>query len=628
MERRLLEYYNRELQHVRDLGGEFARAYPKVAARLTLDEFECADPYVERLLEGFAFLAARIQLKLDAEFPRFTQHLLECVVPGYLAPLPSMAVVQFEPDPGEGSLASGVVVPRHSSLRASLSQGDQTPCEYRTAHELRLWPLEIVEAEYFRFGGAASALDLPSLPDARALKAALRIRLRVGGGLKLSELPLDSLPIFLRGADERALRLYEQLLANARTVVARSAKSPSSWHEVMDGDALRRVGFAEDDAMLPAGARGFSGYGLLREYFALPARFLFVDFTGLRPAVRRCNETEMDLVVLFDRLDTTLEGGVTGSDFALHCTPAVNLFARRAERITLNDRDPEHLVLPDRTRPLDFEVVEVRSVEGYGTGGERVRQFLPFYSTFDVQRREEQMAYFSTRRVQRLLSERETRTGARSSYLGSDVFLSLVDAQEAPYRSDLRELGLQVLCTNRDLPFDMPVGVGRTDFTSLSGAPVRAVRCVAGPTPPRPSLAEGELTWRVISHLSLNHLSLTDLDERQGAASLREMLALYAHLGDAAVARHVEALRSVKTTPTLQPLVRGAQLNYVRGLEVEVTFDENALHGAGAFLLGTVLEQFFARYVSVNSFTETVIRTLERGEIKRWPARIGSRAIL
>jgi len=628
MERKLLEYYNRELQHVRDLGGEFARAYPKVAARLTLDEFECADPYVERLLEGFAFLAARVQLKLDAEFPRFTQHLLECVLPGYLAPLPSMAVVQFEPDPGEGSLASGVAVPRGSALRANLAQGDQTACEYRTAHELRLWPLEIVEAEYFRFGGAASALDLPSLPDARALKAALRLRLRVSGGLKMNELPLDRLSVFLRGADERALRLYEQLLANARVVVARSTQRPSKWHEVLEGSTLRRVGFGEDESMLPAGARGFSGYGLVREYFAMPARFLFVEFTGLQPAVKRCAETEMDLVVLFDRLDTTLEGGVNTTDFALHCTPAVNLFQRRAERITLTDRDTEFLVLPDRTRPLDFEVFDVLSVEGYGTGGERERQFLPFYSTFDVQRREEQMAYFSLRRVQRLLSERENRTGSRSSYLGSDVFLSLVDAQEAPYRSDLRELGLQVLCSNRDLPFDMPVGVGRTDFVSLSGAPVRAVRCVAGPTPPRPSLSEGELTWRVISHLSLNHLSLTDLDERQGAASLREMLSLYAHLGDAAVARQIEALRSVKTTPTLKPLVNGAQLNYVRGLEVEVTFDENALHGAGAFLIGTVLEQFFARYVSVNSFTETVIRTLERGEIKRWPARIGSRAIL
>src|ERR687883_717551 len=105
MDPRLLNYYNRELQHLREMGAEFAREFPKIAGRLGLEAFECADPYVERLLEGFAFLAARVQLKIDAEFPRFTQHLLELVYPHYLAPTPSMAVVQLKPDLTEGNLA-------------------------------------------------------------------------------------------------------------------------------------------------------------------------------------------------------------------------------------------------------------------------------------------------------------------------------------------------------------------------------------------------------------------------------------------------------------------------------------------------------------------------------------------
>jgi len=628
MNRKLLEFYNRELQHLRDVGGEFARAHPKIAARLSLDEFECADPYVERLLEGFAFLSARVQLKLDAEFPRFTQHLFESVYPGYLAPLPSMAVVQFDPDPGEGSLMSGVPVPRGSALRGALPAGEQTACEFRTAHDVRLWPIELAEAEYFRFSGASASLNLPSLPDEKKFKAALRIRLRTTGGLKFHELPVDALPLFLRGGEERAMRLYEQLLANARAVVLRPVGAHDGWHEVLPADRIRRLGFREDEAMLPAGPRGFSGHALLREYFALPARFLFVELGGLQAAVKQCRGTELEVVVMLDRLDPVLEGSTGTGDFALYCTPAVNLFPRRAERITLSDRDTDSLVVADRTRPLDFEIVDVVKVEGYGAGGDREQEFTPFYATIDARRREEQRAFYALRRSQRLLSERETRTGARSSYLGSEVYLSLVDANEAPWSSGLRELALQVMCTNRDLPFDLPVGVGRTDFTSLSGAPVRSIRCVAGPTPPRASAAEGELAWRLVSHLSLNYLSLTDLDERQGAASLRELLGLYADLGEPAVVRQVEGLRSVTTRPTLAPLVNGSQLNYVRGLEVQVTFDESAFHGSGAFLLGAVLEQFLARYVSINSFTETVICTLERGEIKRWPARIGTRALL
>ena len=194
MDRRLLDYYNRELQHVREVGAEFAREFPKIAGRLELEGFECADPYVERLLEGFAFLAARVQLKIDAEFPRFTQHLLETIYPGYLAPIPSMAMVQFQPDPSEGSLMAGVPVPRGSALRSVPGKGEVTACEYRTAHEVTLWPIEIKEVEYFRYSGAAASLGVPALPG---VKAGLRIRLKTTGGLRFDQLALERLTLHI-----------------------------------------------------------------------------------------------------------------------------------------------------------------------------------------------------------------------------------------------------------------------------------------------------------------------------------------------------------------------------------------------------------------------------------------------
>ncbi len=155
MDPKILRYYNRELQHVREMGAEFAREYPKIAGRLGLEGIECADPYVERLLEGFAYLSARVQLKVDAEFPAFTQHLLQIVYPHYLAPTPSMAVVQFQPDLNEAGLAQGYSIARGTMLRSTVGQDDRTPCEYRTAHETHLWPLEIKEAKYF--GSTAGA---------------------------------------------------------------------------------------------------------------------------------------------------------------------------------------------------------------------------------------------------------------------------------------------------------------------------------------------------------------------------------------------------------------------------------------------------------------------------------------
>ena len=184
MDPRLLRYYNRELQHVREVGAEFAKEFPKVAGRLGLEGLECAAPYVERLLEGFGFLAARVQLKVDAEFPRFTQNLLEMIYPDYLAPTPSMTVVQFQPDLNEGSLANGFTIPRHSVLRSRLGEGEQTACEYRTAHETQLWPVQITEAEYFSYLGKLGQPGLAELAGSHGAKAGIRLRLQASGRLQ------------------------------------------------------------------------------------------------------------------------------------------------------------------------------------------------------------------------------------------------------------------------------------------------------------------------------------------------------------------------------------------------------------------------------------------------------------
>jgi type VI secretion system protein ImpG len=614
----LLEAYNRELQHLRGMGGEFAAAHPKIASRLSLDAFECADPYVERLLEGFAFLAARVRLEQDAQFPRFTEHLLEMLHPAYLAPLPSMGVMQLEPDLSAGTLAEGAVVPRGTILRSSSGPREQTACDYRTAHDVTLWPVRVERAEYVRFGGSAAALDLPAVPD---MRAALRIRLRAEGGMRFDQLPIDRLVLHLRGGEGRAMRLYEQLFANALALVVRAPGQPAADAMRLDRTCVRRVGFGDDEGMLPVSTRSFGGYRLLQEYFAFPARYMFVAFAGLREGVQRAAGAELEIVVPFDRVDQGLDQAVSAEDLVLHCTPAINLFPRRADRIQITDSDHEYHVVPDRTRPLDFEVYDVTEVAGYGPGGERLQEFVPFYSVTDVHGRGDHRAYYTLRRSRRRLPERHETS--RTGHLGTETWLALVDGDEAPFRSDLRQLAVTALCTNRDLPLLLPGG----EFTCVSGAPVRTVRCLEGPTPPRASRVEGEFAWRLVSHLSLNYLSLADSDERQGAVALRELLGLYGEAAEPAVRQQIEGVRSVASRPVLRRLP-GAAGALVRGLEIQVTFDESAYHGSGVFLLGAVLEQFFARWVSVNAFTETVVRSLERGEIVRWPSRIGRRSIL
>ena len=621
----LVDYYNRELQYLRELGGEFAKAFPKIAGRLGLEGFECADPYVERLLEGFAFLAARIQLKIDAEFPAFTEYLLEMVYPHYLAPIPSMAIVELQPSPTEGAVKDGFIVRRDSVLRSLLGKDEQTACEYRTAHEVMLWPLEIKEAKYLGTAAAAVALGAPDLPG---LKAGLRLRLRTRGEIPLNQLPLDRLTFYLRGSGALPTRLYEQLLADTLAMVAYSPPPRANWRELIDKSCIRRVGFADEQALLPYSPPSFQGYRLLHEYFAFPQRYLFVELTGLGTAVRRCTDTELEMIVLFSRSDPFLENAVEVANFALFCTPAINLFPKRADRIHLADRWAEHHLVPDRSRPMDFEVYQVQQVVGYGSKTEQEQEFLPFYTANDLSSRSEQLAYYTLRRLPRLLSSYQRRRGPRSSYLGSEVFISLVDAQEAPYSMGLRQLSLTTLCTNRDLPLHMPVAIGKTDFTLEAGEPVETVRCLDGPTSPRPSLAQGKTSWRLINHLALNYLSLLDSDDQQGAAALRELLMLYAEAGEPALHKQLEGLRSVVAKPVTRRMPIPGPIAFGRGLEITLNCDETAFEGSGAFLLGAVLEEFFSRYVSINSFTETLLRTQNRGEIMRWPPRTGRRHTL
>ena len=627
MDPRLLRYYNRELQHVREMGGEFAREYPKIAGRLGLEGFECADPYVERLLEGFAFLAARVQLKLDAQQPVFTQHLMEMVYPHYLAPVPSMAVVEMAADLKEAALVTGHTVPRHTALRSLTGRDERTACEYRTAHDVALWPLKLAEAKYFDTPAAIAAAGV-AIPADRTVRAGLRLKFAVTAGAQASELAMDELPVFLAGADELPKRLYEQLLGNAVGVAVRTKDAGGIASTWLEASSIQPKGFADNESMIPYSGRSFSGYRLLQEYFACPERFLFTVFTGLRQALSRAQGSEFEIVVLFDRSISRLHNAVDAGNFRLFCTPAVNLFPRRADRIHLQQGKTEYHVLADRTRPMDFEIHSIGQVEGFGDSQEPEQQFQPFYGCDERTWQGGHGAFYTVRREPRQLSARQKLQGARSSYVGSELFIALVDANEAPYSSRLRQVGMQLMCTNRDLPLQMPVGKANTDFTLDVGAPVESVRCVAGPTKPRAPVAGGETAWRLVSHLQLNYVSLLGEGNADGAAALREMLTLYCDEFDSGARRQIEGIKSVSSQPIVRRIPVPGPISFGRGLEITLTCDDGAFEGTGAFLLGSVMQHFFARYVSVNSFTETVLRTLERNEVARWPARLGTRQTL
>ncbi len=625
MDPRLLQHYNLELQHLREMGAEFAQEFPRIAARLGMNGLDVADPYVERLLEGVGFLAARVQLKLESEFPRFTQALLEMVHPHYLAPTPSMLVAQLTPDPKNPNVAVGPRVPRGSTMHGLLAGDDVTACEFRTAHDVTLWPIEVVAATYFSF---APDLPLNALPIRERIKGGVRIRLKTTAGLTFAQLALDRLTFYLGGRDDVANKLHELCLAHGLGAVVLPSKAAPRWHEFVPAAALRPVGFADDEALLPVTQRSFQGYRLLQEYFSCPERYRFFELTGLSRAIGRAATDEIEVVILLGRGEAALESTVDRSNVALFCTPAINLFPKRADRIHVGDDSYEYHVVADRTRPLDFEIYRVTRVVGHGVGSDNEQEFLPFYSAYSTDGEQKGAAYFTTRREPRLIGASEARRGSRSSYIGSEVFLALVDPEQAPFSADLRQLSIQALCTNRDLPLQMPVGVGTTDLLLDAAAPVASIRVVSGPGRPYGPLVDGAVAWRAISHLSLNYLSLVDATAREGATALRDLLQLYAPGANASARKQIDGVRSVHVGRVVRRLPVSGPLAFGRGVQITVGVDDLAFEGGSAYLLGGVLSQFFARHVSINSFTETVLRSETRGEIGRWVPQWGARPTL
>lgn len=601
----LLPYYHQELAFLRRLGAQFAESHPKIAGRLRLDPDMAEDPHVARMVEAFAFLNARTRRKLDDDFPEIAESMLQILYPHYLAPVPSMAIVQFILNDAQAEMAEGYRLDTGVSIETESIDGQ--PCRFRTCHPVQLWPLDLRGVEY-----RGQPLRTPAAPPAGEALAAVRIELRRRSSkVQLSDIPLSSLRFFLHGQSQLVGALYQQLFCNALGVVVASSDEDKQA-VVLPADCLQAVGFAGDEAALEYGARSFPGYGLLTEFFAFPQKFHFLDVVDIPPrAVARLNDS-LVLYILLDRHDPDLERHVEQGTFRLGCAPIVNTFRQRAEPITLTQRLPEYRVEPDARRPHAHEVYSVDRVVGTAPDGSET-EYFPFYSLQHGGGVNRQSYWHAARRVS-------------PGDGGSDVYLMLVDSELQPQAASAI-LDVEITCTNRDLPQRLPFGGGQPRLQVASGAPPARVVCLTPPTRThRPALRRGTL-WRLVSHLSLNHLSLAD--GTRGAEALREILRLYDFADSAETRAMIDGLTNIATRRVVGRVGRGRRRGVCRGLEVTLTLDQEKFSGGGLFLMAAALERFLALYVSLNSFTETVVALRGReGELHRWPPRAGERVLL
>ena len=297
----LLAYYERELTYLRQMGAEFAEKYPKVASRLLLEPSRCEDPHVERLIEAAAFLAARVHLKIDDEFPEITEALLTVLYPHYIRPIPAMSVVQFHLDPEQGKISGGSPIPRGAMLYSPAVDGH--PCKFRTCYETTLWPLTISDAQWLTPDRLRPALK------ASDAAAALRVEVSCLPDASLAEIGLRSLRFYLNGESNLVHALYELLCNNCTQILIRDL-TPNSRKAPLElpARALRPVGFEDHEAMLPYPRHSFSGYRLLQEYFTFPEKFFFLDLTGLDALEKAGFGPRVELIFLissFERAERT-----------------------------------------------------------------------------------------------------------------------------------------------------------------------------------------------------------------------------------------------------------------------------------------------------------------------------------
>jgi type VI secretion system protein ImpG len=654
MDREFLDLYNRELQLLHEQAREFADEYPGIAERLGGLVSDRMDPMVAGLLEGAAFLAARVQLKIKHEFPEFTGNLLEQLVPNYLAPVPSAMLANVLPPFADPALRDGRRIARGSYLDATYRELDRNVvCRYRLTSDITLWPFEVVSAEYFTTPGSLQALGLPVGANVLAgmrltltHRTAARIeddlpeaQVRKTPGAWFAGCRTTALPIYLVGNEADSIAVYEQLFADCVGVHFRFLDEYGDAVTVAASpDCLSQLGFDEDGSLLPDDNRIFRGFDLLREYFMFPRKFLGFELGKLADVMPRLTAKTVDILFAFDEVNARLSAAVQAGMFALYAAPAVNLFEKTTDRVAIKSNQHEYQVIPDRSQYLNFEPHRILDVYAHFPGGREKVPVRPLYSAPGDGGGPDTGLWYTVRRLPRRRTVEEKKYGAASDYTGTDMFISLGEPAGIEDDDAVSELSVRALCSNRHLTEHLPVGEGGADFRLLDDVTLDVV-CALGPTSPRgPVVGQlrsrsetahtGTVTWRLINMLSLNHLGLVERGAGKNGQSIKETLSMFADLQDGATERKIRGIRSVDSQPVVRRVQQRTGSGIARGTEVTVMLEEKAFEGSGTFLLGAILDRFFAEYSALNHFTQTVIRTTERGEIIRWPVRVGLRRAL
>jgi type VI secretion system protein ImpG len=596
----LLPYYERELGFLRRYSREFSERYPKIAGRLLIAGEVCEDPHIERMIESFALLNARVSKRLDDDYPQFTEALFEVLYPHYLRPFPSCSIARLDFGGGANQLTAAAEMPRGTELNSCAVQGGA--CVFRTAYPVMVAPVALTRA---RFSAIFEAPEAVAAPPGASSSLSLTIE-TTADQLALAQLGLPSLRVFIDGEPSFCAALRDALFM--RTVKGYAEADNRGRWIALPTIPVSPAGFGEDESLIPYPARSHPAYRLLTEYFCFPEKFNFFDIDlGAICAALPAGTTKVTLHLALSGLRSDsntarMLSTLSANNVLLGCTPVVNLFSQRGEPIRLTHTTESYPVLADGRRSYAYDIYSIDSVKlvRQTPHGDSVVDFSPFYSLRHAQTPERNGHYWVMRRNDVIAT--------RSP--GFETAISIVDIDFDPAASETDTISLELTCTNRDLPSSLTYGVAGGDLFLPGGSNVRAISFLRKPTPAYRFQRGRGAHWRLISHLSLNHLSLSG----GGLEAFREMLTLYDLPRSPISQRQISGIDAITHQAATAWLPGNPFPCLVRGVEVRLTIDEQAFVGSGIHAFAHIVERFLGLYVHANSFTQLVVKSKKNGE--------------
>ena len=656
MNKKIVSYYNKELRFLREMGQEFAKQYPKIASRIKLSANETPDPYVERLLEGVAYLTARTQLKIDAEYPRFVQRILEVIYPQFLYPTPASTIIKF--DTSKHYNVNVLNKLKRGHLLESLPidiDANTLSCHFSLTQDTELTPIELEASHYTN--------SLSYLPDLKSVKtgtslSALRLDFSIRSSIKCSELTPEDVVLYLGSELPVASQLLNLLMNSCTNVVCHSFEDARRWHYPIE-EYPKHKGFTKDEALVFDLNKSISSLRLMQEYIQLPEKFLFVSQRGINKAVRKAElngdfalsapQTE-DVIVengvnkrvvghekrwfsvsfLFDSYVPELTQLLKEQDIAINTAPIVNLFKKKSVRFPVTMQDTDHHVIVDRVQPLNFEVHSIERVKGFDKFNNQQVNFTPIYKAADQEvfiNKNNNNAFFSMRREKRAPSTSAGLYGGRTSYLGSEVYLSMMSEGQSVFSFNIDHLAVETWCTNRDLPLILTRSL-ESDFLIDAALPIRAAHIISEVTKPIDAVSEDHTLWSLLNQLNLSYISLADYSDKDSTLLLKELLLAFPHENSELYKSEVNSIKQLKVEPMTKVVRHKGAGSLIKGMAIKLTFDESLLAGVHPFLFASVLRHYFARSISINSFVEMTVLTVQKGQIIKWKDIQGEKSLL